>query len=72
VNALIHIFAFGVGCVMAYQSYDALRSAHTGTQPNASAPEENPQAIKTRAGGLLWGIMSMGISLVAFCVAFFG
>jgi hypothetical protein len=72
VKTLAQIFVFGVACAMAYQSYDSLRSAYLGTQPNASAPDKNPKALKTRAAGLVWGIMSMALSLSAFGFLFFG
>jgi hypothetical protein len=72
VKILAQIFVFGMACAAAYQSYDAFRSAYMGTQPNASAPNENPKALKTRAAGLVWGIMSMAISLIAFGFLFFG
>ena len=71
-KTLAQIFVFGMACAMAYQSYDSLRSAYLGTQPNASAPDKNPKALKTRAAGLVWGIMSMAISLIAFGFLFFG
>jgi len=51
---------------MAYQSYDSFRSAYTGTQPQASAPDKNPKAFSTRAAGVAWGIISFGISLAGF------
>ena len=71
-KTLAQLFVFGMACAMAYQSYDSLRSAYLGTQPNASAPDKNPKALKTRAAGLVWGIMSMAISLIAFGFLFFG
>ena len=60
-----------MACAMAYQSYDALRYVYMG-QPNASAPDKNPKALKTRAAAIVWGIMSMAISLMAFGLLFFG
>jgi hypothetical protein len=69
---LAQIFVFGMACAMAYQSYDSLRSAYMGTQPNASAPDKNPKSLKTRAAGVVWGIMSMAIALTAFFFLFFG
>jgi hypothetical protein len=70
-KTLVHIFAFGIACAFAYQSYDSLRSAFMGTQPNASAPNKDPQAIKTRSAGVLWGIMSIALSLSAFWYSIF-
>jgi hypothetical protein len=72
VKILAQIFVFGMACAAAYQSYDAFRSAYMGTQPNGSAPNKNPKALKTRAAGLVWGIMSMAISSMAFGFLFFG
>jgi hypothetical protein len=72
VKILAQIFVFGIAGAAAYQSYDALRSAYMGTQPNGSAPNKNPKALKTRAAGLVWGIMSMAASLSAFGFLFFG
>ena len=71
-KTLAQIFLFGMACAMAYQSYDALRYIYMGTQPNASAPDKNPKALKTRAAAIVWGIMSMAISLMAFGLLFFG
>ena len=65
-KALVHIFAFGIACAFAYQSYDSLRSAYLGAQPKASAPNKDPKATKTRTAGVVWGIMSMALSLAAF------
>ena len=48
---LIRIFILGVACVFAYQSFDSFRSAATGTEPKASAPEKDPQSIKARLSG---------------------
>jgi hypothetical protein len=69
---LAQIFVFGMACAMAYQSFDAFRSAYMGTQPNASAPDKNPKSLKTRTAGVVWGIMSMVIALTAFFFLFFG
>jgi hypothetical protein len=69
---LAQILVFGIACAAAYQSFDALRSAYMGTQPNASAPNKNPKSLKTRTVGVVWGIMSMGIALTAFFFLFFG
>jgi hypothetical protein len=43
-----------------------------GTQPNASAPDKNPKSLKTRTAGVVWGIMSMVVALIAFFFLFFG
>ncbi len=71
-KTLAQMFLFGMACAMAYQCYDALRTAYMGTLPNASAPDKSPKALKTRAAAIVWGIMSMAISLMALGLLFFG
>jgi hypothetical protein len=70
-KSLVHIFAFGMACAFAYQSYDSLRSAYMGTQPEASAPNKDPQAIKTRTAGVVWGIVCIALSSSAFWYSIF-
>jgi hypothetical protein len=72
VRFLIRIIILGVACVFAYQSFDSFRSAATGTEPKASAPEKDPQSIKARLSGATWGIMSLGLSLALVWFALFG
>ena len=69
---IIRIAAFVLAFIMAYQSFDSLRSAFTGTHPKASAPEKDPRATSSRLGGATWGIISLGISLTFFWIAFHG
>jgi len=53
-----------------YQSFDSIRSALHGIQPKASAPDKDPKNPSTRFGALCWGVMSGGLSLLAFYVFF--
>jgi len=69
---IFRIFGFFSACAMAYQSFDAFRSAFTGTQPEASAPEKNPEAISTRLAGAAWGVISALLSLGLFWFSLVG
>jgi hypothetical protein len=50
--------------VFAYQAFDSFSSAIQGTQPDASAPYDDPKAISNRVGSMVWGCMSAAISLL--------
>jgi hypothetical protein len=69
IELLYRIGALAVAGAMAYQSYDAFRSAFTGTEPKASAPAGDPKTFSTRLGGVTWGIISLGVALVALLYA---
>jgi hypothetical protein len=71
-NPLQRIFGIFLAIVFAVQSYDAFRSAVTGTQPKESAPDKDPRSISARAGGVAWGLISAGISLLGLLVSIFG
>ena len=62
----MRIGAFLIGIVMLYQSYDAFRSALTGTQPDASAPVSTPETLSSRLSGIAWGVISLLIALTVF------
>jgi hypothetical protein len=69
VRVTARIAALGMAAAFLYQSYDAFRSAVTGTEPKASAPDKNPSALPARLGGVAWGVVAFSISLVAIVLA---
>jgi hypothetical protein len=66
VRLAIMVFIFLLACAFVYQAYDGLRSGITGTQPKASKEVEDPSRISNRMAGIVWGIMALGLALVAF------
>jgi hypothetical protein len=70
-NPLGRVVTFALACAFAYQSFDSLRSAILGVQPEESAPNKDPKAISARAGGVAWGIISLCLSLAGFWASLF-
>jgi hypothetical protein len=68
---ILRLATIAVSLLFAYQAFDSLRSAFTGEQPKASAPNPDPKAPSARAGGLVWGLMSASLALVGLYYALF-
>jgi hypothetical protein len=69
IELLYRIGALALAAAMAYQSYDAFRSAFTGTESKAAAPGGDPKAFSTRAWSVTWGVISLSVALVALLYA---
>ena len=67
---MIRLAVLGIAGAIAYQSFDAFRSALTATQPKASAPEADPTKSSVRIGALIFGLMTGLIGLTAASWAF--
>ncbi len=66
----VRLLVIGLAAAFGYQSFDALRSAATGSQPKASAPDANPESVSARMGGLAWGLMAGAVCLAGLSWAF--
>ena len=62
-------FLLGLAAVLAYQSFDDLRSAWAGPQSKVSVPKGDASKASARVAGLIWGLMS---GLLAIGVASWG
>jgi hypothetical protein len=68
---IVRILGFFFACFAAYYSYDALRSAFTGTHLRGSNSPGNPRAFNTRVGRAIGGVVAGALALAALLASIF-